>query len=142
MIYGEWDNNMSMSVAGLKNPILPDMYEEANEEVHSCIGSVLLLMGLILGKYLDFIISNEDSGSIFTSLLESLFDILDAWSKIGIKKWKLYLNPIQLLYLSLSNMLEYSPWNDDIPSIFDGVSFDIGRVSSFNTFGTYNQNQK
>ena len=81
-----------MSVAGLKNPILPDMYEEANEVVHSCIGSVFLLMGLILGKYLDFIISNEVSGSIFTSLLASLFDVLDASSKIGIKKSKLYLN--------------------------------------------------
>ena len=50
-----------MIVAGLNNEILPDMYEEANEEVDSCIGSVILLMGLILGKYLDFIISNEDS---------------------------------------------------------------------------------
>ena len=51
-----------MIVADFINNILPDMYEEANEEVHSCIGSVfLLLMGLILGKYLDFIISNEDS---------------------------------------------------------------------------------
>ena len=85
MIYEEWEY-ISMSVTDLKNPILPDMYEEANEEVHSWIGSVFLLKGLILGKYLDFIISNEDSGSIFTSLLVSLFDILDAWSKIGIKK--------------------------------------------------------
>ena len=77
---------MSMIVAGLNNKILPDMYEEANEEVHSCIGSVFLLMGLILEKYLDFIISNEDSGSIFTSLLIFLFGVLDVWSKIGIKK--------------------------------------------------------
>ena len=51
--------------------MLPDMYEDANEEVQSWIESELLLTEVVFGKYLDFMISKEVSWGMLSSWLMS-----------------------------------------------------------------------